>query len=371
MKVCHIAPTFLPSRRANTIQVMKMAQATAALGYDVKVLVPNTEGIMDKPSWENLAHHYGLQQTFDIDWVSVLPQFRSYDYGIKSVLTARHWGADLIYTRLPQAAAIASTFCDRSIFEVHDLPQGRLGPWLLNRFLKGKGALRLVVITQVLRDDLSLGNFPTVITPDGVDLERYENLPGSNEARKILVLPDQFTVGYTGHLYSGRGADVLLALAKRLPEISFLLVGGNSSDVEQTRQKVAAQELENVTLTGFIPNVELPQYQAACDVLLMPYQRKVAASSGGDISRYLSPMKVFEYLACGRPIVSSDLPVLRETLNEKNAILLPPDDLDAWQAALQELQDNPVRRELLGKQARQDALNYSWESRARKVLRDL
>ncbi len=371
MKICLIAPTFLPSRRANTIQVMKMAQACVGLGHTVQVLVPNTESIKSKPSWESLAKHYGLWQAFDIDWVSVMPRFRRHDYGLKSVLKAKAWRADLIYTRLPQAAAIASTLGDRTIFEVHDLPQGILGPRLLNRFLKGKGALRLVVITQALRDDLSLGNFPIVIAPDGVDLERYENLTSSGKARQELALRDQFTAGYTGHLYAGRGVDVLLGLAERLPEISFLLIGGNPSDVEKFRQKVTALGLKNVTLTGFIPNAELPQYQAACDVLLMPYQRKVAASSGGDISRYLSPMKIFEYLACGRPIVSSKLPVLLETLNEKNAILLPPDDLDAWQSALLELRDNPSWRERLGKQARSDAQKYSWKSRARMIFQDL
>lgn len=348
-----------------------MAQAFVGLGHKVRVLVPNTEGIKTKPTWENLAKHYGLEQSFDIAWVSVIPSLRSYDYGLKSVLMARRWGADLLYTRLPQAAAIASSLGDRTIFEVHDLLRGSLGPWLLNRFLKGEGAHRLVVITQALKDDLSLGDFPSIIAPDGVDLERYENLPSTTDARNAQALPDQFTVGYTGHLYAGRGVEALLALAERLPEISFLLVGGKPEDVELTHQKIAAKNLKNVTLVGFVPNAELPHYQAACDVLLMPYQRKVAASSGGDISRYLSPMKVFEYLACGRPIISSDLPVLRETLTSENAILLPPDDLDAWQSALLDLRDNPYRRAELSAQARQDAQNYSWESRARKILQGL
>jgi glycosyltransferase involved in cell wall biosynthesis len=121
-------------------------------------------------------------------------------------------------------------------------------------------------------------------------------------------------------------------------------------------------------LTGFVPNAELPQYQAACDVLLMPYQRQVAASSGGDISRYLSPMKLFEYLACERPIVSSDLPVLQEVLNPENAILLPGDDIDAWAAALQTLEADADLRRRLASRARQDAQQYTWEARAKKIL---
>jgi glycosyltransferase involved in cell wall biosynthesis len=371
LKVCLIAPTYLPSRRANTIQVMKMAQAISLLGHTVRVLVPHSEKPVGVASWDDLAHHYGLQQPFDVEWLPVNARLRSYDYGLKSVLRAQRWGADLIYTRLPQAAALGSFAGVHTIFEIHDLPRGMLGPWLLTRFLRGKGARRLVVITKALRADLPLGEFPAIIAPDGVDLERYLDLPAPASARQRLSLPQQFTVGYSGHLYAGRGVDVLLALAERLPDMTFLLVGGNPGDVEKARQQAQSQGMDNLVLTGFVPNSELPQYQAACDVLLMPYQQQVAASSGGDIARYLSPMKLFEYMACGRPIVSSDLPVLSETLNAENAILLPPDDIDAWVEALHNLRANPARRAALGIQARQDAQGYSWTARARNILQDM
>jgi glycosyltransferase involved in cell wall biosynthesis len=121
-------------------------------------------------------------------------------------------------------------------------------------------------------------------------------------------------------------------------------------------------------LTGFIPNAELSSYHAACDAFLMPYQRRVAASSGGDIARYLSPMKLFEYMACGRPILCSDLPVLREVLNSENAILLPPDNVDAWVNALQSLKGDTQRRLSLGAQARRDVEGYTWERRAARIL---
>ena len=120
-----------------------------------------------------------------------------------------------------------------------------------------------------------------------------------------------------------------------------------------------------------MPNADLPLYQAACDVLLMPYQRRVAASSGGDIALYLSPMKLFEYLACGRPIISSDLPVLQEVLNPQNAILVAPEDQNAWEKALRELKTSPGLGERLGGQARCDAARYTWEIRARRIFAGL
>jgi glycosyltransferase involved in cell wall biosynthesis len=236
-----------------------------------------------------------------------------------------------------------------------------------------------VLLTQALEQDLSrvfdlgAGNRPpgfVVIAPDGVDLERYRDLPEPSQARRDLplALPERFTAGYTGHLYAGRGTEILLGLARRLPEITLLLVGGEPKDVARLQSEAQLAGLNNAVFTGFVPNAELPSYQAACDVLLMPYQRQVAGSSGGDIARYLSPMKLFEYMACGRPILSSDLPVLQEVLNPENARLLPADDLDAWVAALQELAASPEICLRLSTRARRDVAAYTWERRAARIL---
>jgi glycosyltransferase involved in cell wall biosynthesis len=284
----------------------------------------------------------------------------------------------MVYTRLPQAAAIASGIGIPTVYEVHDLPHGTIAPWLLARFLKGRGAQALVVITDALRKKLASKyslpkSLPVLVAPDGVDLSRYRDFPSPKEARKSisseLDIPNgAFVAGYTGHLYPGRGIGLIIEIAEQLPDVYFLLAGGEIDDVKRIRKIVKSRGLENVTLAGFIPNAELPRYQAACEVLLMPYQRRVAASSGGNIARYLSPMKLFEYLACGRVILSSNLPVLQEILNSSNAVLLPSDDPPAWVDAIQDLRANPEKRAQFGACARRDAQLYSWENRAQNIL---
>ncbi len=389
MKIAMVAPTEIPSRHANTIQVMKMAQALALLGHDLRLAapisdpsssIPGEDPAPSLPSWDQLASHYGLQQEFPLTRLLSRPACRRYDYALHSLRWARRWDAELLYTRLPQIAAIASQLGFPTILEVHDLPQGTLGPRLFRRFLHGRGAHRLVSITYALAQDLHsrLGSPPassgpgafTIIAPDGVDMSRYASLPSPPQARQSLQppLPDRFTVGYTGHLYPGRGIELILILAARLPEIIFLLIGGEPGEASRLRAQAQALHLSNLQVIGFIPNAALPAYQAACDLLLMPYQRSVAASSGGDISRYLSPMKAFEYMATTRPILSSDLPVLREILNPDNALLLNPQDTDAWVSAIQSLQADPLRCQRLAAQARQDASQYTWETRALRIL---
>ena len=384
MKIVLIAPTYLPALRANTIQVMKMAQAIATLGHNLTVLVPQVGGEGRQFSWDDLIHQYGLSSQFKIEWLSTHPRMRSYDFGLKSVSRSRELGAELIYTRLPQSAAFSSRLGIPTIHEIHDLPKGRMGPLMLRCFLKGNGARALVVITSALRNAIEdkYGNLlsdrkgysiPLIVEPDGVDLARYQNIPTPQQARHSLskylpLLPSSFLAGYTGNFYPGRGSDMILFIANQLPNVHFLLVGGETTDVNRVRQKVDTLGLKNITLTGFIPNAEIGQYQAACDVLLMPYQHKIAASSGGDIAKYLSPMKLFEYMACGRPIISSDLPVLKEILNQENAILLPPDDLTAWVSAIKELRMNPDEGAKLAAQAQQDVQKYAWEARAQKII---
>ncbi|MEW5871978.1 MAG: glycosyltransferase [Chloroflexota bacterium] len=387
MKIAVVAPTEIPARRANTLQVMKMTQEFCALGHLVRLAAPTAQPAASrgKHSWQSLAHHYGLQHTFEIDWLAAHPRLRRYDFSLRAVRWARSWQAELLYTRLPQVAALASTLNMPTIFEIHDLPQGTVAPWLFHRFLRGPGARRLVVITRSLANDLA-ARFAapakppfTLIAPDGVDLDRYAHIPSPLAARQRLsrgeqissaipIPPDRFTAGYTGHLYPGRGSGLLLQLSAQLPTITFLIVGGEPQEVARLKAQAQAQNLENVHFTGFVPNAELPLYQAACDVLLMPYQQHVAASSGGDIARYLSPMKMFEYLACQRAILSSDLPVLQEVLNSNNAILLSMHDPQAWIQALQRLQSDPALTERLATQARQTAQRYTWAARAALIL---
>lgn len=351
---------------------MKMAQALVAVGHTVRVFAPGRDPHI---AWADFARHYGLQHEFELEWVPSVPALRRYDFAVNVLKRARAWQADLLYSRSPQAATWAASNRLPSIFELHDIPMGVMGPWLLRRFLRAPAANRLVANTQFLANKLAADyKLPArdgflLVAPNGVDLERYANLSQPSAARAQLGLADKFTVGYTGHLYSGRGLELILDLAGILPELQFLLVGGRLADVEAARQQAA--HLSNITLAGFVSNAELPRYQAAADVLIMPYSRQVAGSSGGDIAPYLNPMKMFEYLATERPIVTSDLPILREILDDQNAVIVPSQDTPAWADALRQLANDPGRRAALAAAARLTAEQHTWEQRARRLLAGL
>lgn len=364
MKIVAIAGSTVPSDTANSLQVMKACQALVQIGHEVTLLVPGS-----RHSLIDLQMHYGLQTEFPIEWRSSSSR-RMFTWD--SVRRARALKADLIYSWFPQSAVFGLLRGMPTVFEIHIQPTGMFGPFWHRAFATLRRRKRVVSITRALVNRLERDfhmRFPAdevVIAPNGVDLERFDSLPDPITARRQAGLRETPTVMCTGHLYAGRGLDLFLALAKSLPQAQFVWVGGRLEDIETWQQKV---ESNNVVFTGFIPNRDLPLYQAAADVLLMPYGRSIMGSSGtADSAAVASPMKMFEYMAAARAILSSDLPVIREVLNEKNAVFCEPDNVGDWKREIEALLNDHPRRMRLGEQARQDVQGYTWVARAQRIM---
>ncbi|MEZ0396533.1 MAG: glycosyltransferase [Anaerolineales bacterium] len=370
MKIVCISAAKIPSELANGIQAMKACQALAQLGHQVTLLVPdNQQAAM---GLQQLAAYYGLRTPFEVAW---LPARSRRWFSWEAVRRARPRAPDLLYV-WPLPAAVYGLLAGLPVLlEMHDLPSGAFGPLWFRLFLRLPGRKRLLVITSALRAALAaryrlrLPAEDVILAPNGVDLERYESLPAPPAARRQLGLPALPTVACTGHLYAGRGADLFLALAQAFPQANFLWVGGRQADVIEWQARAGTLRLRNVTFTGFVPNERLPLYQAAADVLLMPYGKTIAISSGmGHSAQVASPMKMFEYMASGRAILTSDLPVIREVLDDSSAVFCPPEDAAAWQSALAALLADDERRQALGRRARAAAEHYTWARRAGRAL---
>jgi len=374
MKIAVITNSRIPSLTANSIQAMKVCQALMQIGHDVRVFAPRET---EPASREELAKHYGLRTVPSLEWLPSVKQFRRLDFIFHAQRAAEAFDADLIYTWLPQSAVVALWRGWPTILEMHADVGGRMGAWWLRRFWRMRGRKLMTVTTRALRKALerSAGfgfeDDAVAVAPNGVELEKYENFPDASAARRKLMLKNRLTIGFTGHIYPGRGADLLFELARQMPGVNFLWVGGTPDLVSFWQKKLATVGVKNVMMTGFVEHERIPLYQAAADVLLMPYGRSIEGSSGQDIAEVINPMKMFEYMASGRAIVSADLPVIREVLHERNAVFCEPGDVSAWKSAIESLLLDEKQQRALGIQARRDVERYTWEARARRVMNGL
>lgn len=134
------------------------------------------------------------------------------------------------------------------------------------------------------------------------------------------------------------------------------------------------RDLANIEFTGMVPHARVPELLAKADILLAPYGRNVIVSDGRiEVAKWMSPLKLFEYMALARPIVASDLPVLREVLDDGfNARMARPDDAEDWERVIAGLLADPEGASAMAARAREEIeTKYSWRHRARAIAQAL
>lgn len=281
-------------------------------------------------------------------------------------------GVELVFGRHLVACFFASRFGLPVIYEAHKpvSDDGRLALYLFERLIRSSSFRTLVVITDALRYHF-LQTWPEledriVVAPDGAD-----PLARAIEPVELGLSETSMQIGYTGHLYAGKGAELVVNLAHACPQHAFHLVGGTRSDLQYWNQRVDLPT--NLRLHGHQPHGLLPGYLVAFDIVLLPNQLQVSAHGGRrDVGRWTSPLKLFEYMAAGRAIVCSDVPVLQEIAEDGvNMLVCRHDDLGQWVEALDSLARDPDLRHKLGTTARtQLESRYTWAARAKRVVND-
>jgi glycosyltransferase involved in cell wall biosynthesis len=290
-------------------------------------------------------------------------------------LSRTRW-PDLVICRNLYAAYVLGVLTRRPLtFELHHIETGVRG--FLQRAVLRQPGIRIVSISEKLLEFVSAEygiapSRPLVLrdaAPAGITpVPRERRRPQLHELVPETRAQWDGVCGYIGHLYEGRGVELIEALAGRRPNVLFLLAGGHEAAVA-ARQ--ARNRLRNLVFVGHLPHHSALELAQCVDVLLMPYQKHVSLGVGRyDTGRWMSPMKMFEYMAADVPIVCSDLPVLREVLQDgKNALLVPPDSVDAWADAIDRLLSDPgLSRGLAGKAYTQYEAQHTWEHRARALL---
>jgi glycosyltransferase involved in cell wall biosynthesis len=355
----------VPSLAASSVQVMRMAAALAGLGHAVTLVVPRGRGDLAGLHAPDLGAFYGVPVRFAIERYAAPGRSRLAElcYASAAHRCARREPWDLILSRNPLATVLLARSGIAHTFEAHQVRlAGRVDHWHLNA-LRSPYVERIVAIAGALVPELTRLGIPpekVLVAADAADPEDdMRQLTSGGPAPAATRSGASFVCLYAGSLSSMKGMGTLLAAARRLPEIDFLIVGGIPAP-DLASHRIAAGQ--NVRFTGAVPPSAVPALLRTADVLVLPHG---AASA----SRYLSPLKLFEYLAAGRAIVASDLPALREVLLDgQNAVLVPPDDAGALAAAIGALRSSPELRARLGRAAAATAERHTWRRRAETIL---
>ena len=374
MRIAYVANVRLPTEKAHGLQIMEMCRAFALSGHEVRLIVPKRRNPLKASPWE----FYGIAPRFEIVearmldfialdrllgrlalWLNLL-QFR-----FSAVRAVRAFQPDLVYARDPWFSGLAPEA--RYVYEAHDFPS-RVG--LLHRVL-WKRAARIVTVTDGLRRAFVEAGVPAekiVVAHDGVDAAKFSIAKSKSEARRELGLPEEgFIAVYTGHLYPYKGADDLLEACAQLHEASrVVFVGGRPDDLARLKARAAELGIKNAIFAGQVPHARVPLYLRAADAAVLPTR-----AADRHASEFLSPLKLFEYLAAGKAIVATGLPSVREVLDERSAVFVPPSDPEALAKALDDLADVPARVAGLEGESLRLATEHSWTRRAERVLTGL
>jgi len=369
MKLIYLANLRLPTEKAHGIQIMKMCETFGLTGLEVELIVPwRFNKIKESPfSYYGIKKKFKIRKLPSLDLIPLpVPYFgfliQSTSFALAVFFYLLFKKADYIYSRDLFSLFLLSFFKKKIIYEIHYFPKHF---WLYKGILKRiKG---LVVITQKLKEFYQAKGIATdkiLVAPDGVDLEEFEIKESQEECRRKLNLPsDKKIVLYTGHLFKWKGVQTLIDASKYLKkDILVIFVGGTKKDIENFRQK--KQALNNIMIVSHKPHSEIHYWLKTADVLILPN------SAQEKISRYYtSPMKMFEYMVTKKPIVASDLPSIREVLNENNAVLVKPDSPQSLAEAINQTLKNPDFSAKIARQAYQDVQKYTWQKRTKNILK--
>lgn len=374
-----VANARMPSQRAQSLQVAQMAAAFERAGAPttlVHALRRDTPAVDDPDSlWDHYAVPEGARPGVEgvscVDWIDCVPRALQYiPARLQELSFARraaravergHEGARALCREVETAHALGRR---AGVFlEIHRVPGGRARRrWLCEAAARAAGT---VAISSGVRDDLvelGLDGSKILVEHDGFEPERFQGLPDKADAREELGLdPARPTIVYSGGLLGWKGVDVLVEAARGLEGVCVVIAGGMDADVAELKRRAAG--IENVRIDGFQPPGRVGLYLAAADLGVVPNRSSPPISS-----HYTSPLKVFESMAVGLPLVCSDLPSLRDVLGEDEAYFVPPDDPAELREGLRRALTDEAGRRDRAERLRTRARAHSWGARARRIL---
>ncbi|WP_413198660.1 glycosyltransferase family 4 protein [Nostoc piscinale] len=373
----------LPQPTASSVQAANAANGAANLGYPTILIYPqqgwqaiNPVNLLhpfrpQKPP-ENLIRYYNFQDKLQ---VARLPMPWPIDY-FKSKFTNSNTIATKYYfpfyiratTKIVHAwnwnfIKAAIKYRIPEIYEHHHHEDKQFEPEIVNHPLFQVA----VTVADTVRQSMIQHGMPPeklIKIHNGFNRLFMQRQPekAAEWRQKLLQNQRSQLVVYAGALKKFKGVDILIDAAQQMPNVQFVCAGGEPKEVEYYRKLAQSQQVDNITFLGYVLHHELASLLQAADVLAHPH-------CSGTASTFTSPLKLFDYLASGNPIVATEIISLEEFKNTPAiAAWCEPDNPHQFAAALQKVLETYPKKIEGYLQTIEFVQQFSWENRAAKIL---
>lgn len=366
-KITYVANVRLPTEKAHGVQIMNMCKAFSESGHQVELIIPwRFNDIRESPfEYYDMQAEFAITKIPSVDLISLGRigfWLQTLTFSVSVFWYTLFRRSNVVYSRNELPLLFLSWTKKNLVLEVHS------NRW--NKIVQTASACvdSIVTITQGIKGfltDRGLSADKIMVAHDAVDLGKFSVTESKQKLRDRLDLSqNKKLVGYVGMLRtmgeSNGVGDVLRAIKSLEDQVRFVIVGGKNPGIQFYKNK--AEELgvrDRVLFVGRVPYEQVGLYMHALDVLVAPYP------DTEHYRKYMSPLKIFEYMASGVPIVASDLPSIREVLGEHNAFLVAPENNEAIKLGIKKaLRDGSKK----ATQAQKDVKKYTWKKRAEKIL---
>lgn len=389
MRIYYVMPIRVPSEKAHTYQVAKMCEGLADYNNEVTLLIGRRKNFpelnkIDPYSYYNLKRNFQIKRVNipDLIWLNnYLPKrlhyvmifFYTFILGIIAIIYCKKGGAELVLTRDSRIAFTISLFF-KTVYEVHSYSENRLERLLERRAYKRLALL--IVLTKHLRDRyLSIGYDcgKIKVLADGVDLEMFDIGVYKDDAKRSIGFKEDWKIiGYIGNfltLEMEKGLVELILSSRYIKanDYKIVMVGGAKEVINRYEELIEREGLEKDKFIFWErkEHREMPLLLKSFDCCVMPFPWTE------HYAYYMSPLKMFEYMASRRPIVATDLLSVREILDEECAVIVSVGDIKALGEGISKILMDENLAIRLADEAYKRVLGYTWNERAKRLLEAL
>ena len=365
MKICYLANTAIPSTNASAIQIVKMCESFSKLDHKVLLITTN---VSDK----KVFSFYDVKSRFQIKKLGKFKKFplglKYYLFSILSIIESIKFKPDIYITRNYFTSFILTVLKKKNILELHHgiEMESRTIRMILKfiNFFNSKSLVMLLAITNSVKNyykkNFNIDDTKFFVSASGSSIQ-------INSKNQFLKKNKRLNIGYFGSLYKSRGIDLILRLSQIDKENKYFVYG----DLNQFKNIKYKFCNRNLHINDYLPYKDISRNISKMDILLMPYKDKiVSAGNVGNIIKFTSPLKLFDYLASGKIILSSNLDVLKEIIRDKKNVIFVRNfkNIYSWKNEIKKIKFLREKGLIMSKNNINLSKNFRIQKRAKEIL---